>query len=86
MYKDDRESETESNFTLGPNMQDIERRKVRNFFIIIVAILCVFAATACTVQMAHRNKNTDCGFTSDRISPHAQKDPMIFYGNPKSNK
>ncbi len=67
-------------------MQDIEQRRVRNFFIIIVATLCVFAATACTVQMAHRNKNTDCGFTHDRISPHAQKDPMIFYGNPKSNK
>lgn len=56
-------------------------RVIRNFFFYAgLGIMCA-AGTACTVQWAFRNKNTDCGFTNDRISPLGHKDPAIFYGN-----
>jgi len=44
------------------------------------------ATVSCTIQWAMKNKNTDCGFTNDKVHPHGRKDPMTFYGDSKPNK
>lgn len=61
---------------------DIEReyKIVRNMFLCGIIACVAVSGTACTVQWAIRNKNTDCGFTNDKISPGGHKDPAIFYG------
>lgn len=59
-----------------------KKYSICRYFLLPVALFAMVAiATACTVQLASKNRNTDCGFTNDRVFPKGNKDPAIFYGN-----
>ncbi len=68
-----------------PKQKDImtqpELTSLRNFFLFILIIAAAGGLAACSVQWAFRNKNTDCGFSNDRINPGGRKDPTVFYGD-----
>jgi hypothetical protein len=67
-------------------MHDADSCLARKIMIFMLFGFIGLATVSCTIQWAMKNKNTDCGFTNDNVQPYGRKDPMTFYGDPKTSK